>query len=269
MKKRIIAFVLSLCMFMSLCSSVIACGYEDASLSTSQLFNDATAQEILTAYAKEIQLIESEYQCSITGFTSDNIEMIKRIAALYHENEAYDFPGMMTDIALACARAEAAENDASAANLLSATGGDVSVCASSSLLAGMHLRDVAVGSSTAVTYSATFSVEAGSQVLGVTINRGYSSDFTYSVSGPADNMYLNNGARVTHRTAFALLYGTIIESGGRKYIEATTATIIDYTILASIAIPTYCGQVRGNGTFYFGTPYDYHQKFSTYPATFL
>lgn len=78
MKKRIIAFVLSLCMCMSLCSSVVACGYEDASLSTSQLFNDATAQEILTAYAKEIQLIESEHRCSITGFTSDNIEMILR-----------------------------------------------------------------------------------------------------------------------------------------------------------------------------------------------
>lgn len=269
MKKRIGALVLFLCMCMSLCSSVVACGYENVSLSTSPLFNDATAQEILTAYAKEIQLIERECQRSITGFTRDNIEMIKRIAALYHENEAYDFPGMMTDIALACARAEVAENGTATVNLLSDTSGDVSVCASNSLLAGMHLRDVATGSSTAITYSATFSVEAGSQVLGVTINRGYSSDFTYSISGPADNMYLNNGVRVTHRTAFAILYGTIIESGGRKYIEATTATIIDYTILASIAIPTYCGQVQGNGTFYFGTPYDYHQKFSTYPATFL
>ena len=50
---------------------------------------------------------------------------------------------------------------------------------------------------------------------------------------------------VTHRTCFAVLYGTVVQTAfGRRYIDPDTATIVDYTLLASIGVPTYCGQAR-------------------------
>lgn len=43
---------------------------------------------------------------------------------------------------------------------------------------------------------------------------------------------------VTHRTCFAVLYGTVVQTAfGRRYIDPDTATIVDYTLLASIGVP--------------------------------
>lgn len=43
---------------------------------------------------------------------------------------------------------------------------------------------------------------------------------------------------VTHRTCFAVLYGTVVQTAfGRRYIDPDTATIVDYTLLASIGRP--------------------------------
>ena len=73
-----------------------------------------------------------------------------------------------------------------------------------------------------------------------------------------------------HRTCFAVLYGTIVKTAfGRRYIDPDTATIVDYTLLASIGVPTYCGQARHGGTLYFSGPYAYRSAFESHPSPFI
>lgn len=75
---------------------------------------------------------------------------------------------------------------------------------------------------------------------------------------------------VTHRTCFAVLYGTVVQTAfGRRYIDPDTATIVDYTLLASIGVPTYCGQARHGGTLYFSGPYAYRSAFESHPSPFI
>ena len=75
---------------------------------------------------------------------------------------------------------------------------------------------------------------------------------------------------VTHRTCFAVLYGTVVQTAfGRRSIDPDTATIVDYTLLASIGVPTYCGQARHGGTLYFSGPYAYRSAFESHPSPFI
>ena len=64
---------------------------------------------------------------------------------------------------------------------------------------------------------------------------------------------------VTHRTCFAVLYGTVVQTAfGRRYIDPDTATIVDYT-----------GQARHGGTLYFSGPYAYRSAFESHPSPFI
>ena len=244
MKKRALTLLLALVMCLSLCTPALAASpsvqneLNDPYFTTS-IVSDASASELFETYARELAFVE----------TCSNIDIIKYIAAINHKNSAYNFSAMMTALALACAEARAYSNDLYSSSGTSSAG--VAVLASNSILGGMHLRDVAVGATTTTGYSATFSMEVGSEVLGITLGGSFSQEFSYSVAGPSEGQVLNNGAQVTHRTAFAALYGTIIKENGRNYIDPDTAVVINYTILASIGTPTYCGQARGDGTFSF------------------
>ncbi len=272
MKKRALTLLLALVMCLSLCTPALAASpsvqneLNDPYFTTS-IVSDASASELFETYARELAFVETCSNRTIVKFTRENIDIIKYIAAINHKNSAYNFSAMMTALALACAEARAYSNDLYSSSGTSSAG--VAVLASNSILGGMHLRDVAVGATTTTGYSATFSMEVGSEVLGITLGGSFSQEFSYSVAGPSEGQVLNNGAQVTHRTAFAALYGTIIKENGRNYIDPDTAVVINYTILASIGTPTYCGQARGDGTFYFDNPYMYRKTIADFPSPFI
>lgn len=150
------------------------------------------------------------------------------------------------------------------------TNNAVTVLAANDILAGKHIRDVTAGATATITGTSSISVSAGSKVNGVQLTTGYSQSFSYSVEGPGDGLTLNNGAIVTHRTCFAVLYGTVVQTAfGRRYIDPDTAVVMTYSILASIGVPTYCGQARHGGTLYFSGPYAYRSAFESHPSPFI
>lgn len=272
MKKRALTLLLALVMCLSLCTPVLAASPSvtnelNAFYFTRSIVSDTSATEIFETYARELAFVETYADRAIEKFTRENIDIIKYIAAINHKNSAYNFPALMTALALACAEARVNSDDLYSSSGTSSAG--IAVLASNSILGGMHLRDVAVGATTTNGYRATFSMEADSKVLGITLGSSFSLEFSYSVAGPSEGQTLNNGVQVTHRTAFAALYGTIIRENGRNCIDPDTAVVIDYTILASIGMPTYCGQVRGNGTLYFDDPYAYHKAIADFPSPFI
>mgnify|MGYP000000589371 FL=1 len=272
MRKKIATLLLALVMCLSLCTPAMATksplGKSETADNTALVVSDDVTARIFGKYAKEIELIEDYAGRSVTHLTRDNLNVIKYVAALHHDDDEYDFPALMTDLAVACTEARLGVNTQAAPD--GETNGAVTVLAANDILAGKHIRDVTVGATTTITGTSSISLSAGSTVNGVQLTTGYSQSFSYSVEGPGDGLTLNNGAIVSHRTCFAVLYGTIVQTAfGRRYIDPDTATIVDYTLLASIGVPTYCGQARHGGTLYFSGPYAYRSAFESHPSPFI
>lgn len=272
MRKKIVILLLALVMCLSLCTPAMATKSplekSETAANTELVVSDDVTARIFGKYAKEIELIEDYAGHCMTHLTRDNLNVIKYVAALHHDDDEYDFPALMTDLAVACTEARLEVDTQAAPD--GETNNAVTVLAANDILAGKHIRDVTAGATATITGTSSISVSAGSKVNGVQLTTGYSQSFSYSVEGPGDGLTLNNGAIVTHRTCFAVLYGTVVQTAfGRRYIDPDTATIVDYTLLASIGVPTYCGQARHGGTLYFSGPYAYRSAFESHPSPFI
>ena len=137
MQKKIATLLLALVMCLSLCTPAMATKSplekSETAANTELVVSDDVTARIFGKYAKEIELIEDYAGHCMTHLTRDNLNVIKYVAALHHDDDEI----------------------------------------------------------------------------------------------------------VTHRTCFAVLYGTIVKTAfGRRYIDPDTATIVDYTLLASIGVPT-------------------------------
>lgn len=184
MQKKIAALLLALVMCLSLCTPAMATksplGKSETADNTALVVSDDVTARIFGKYAKEIELIEDYAGRSVTHLTRDNLNVIKYVAALHHDDE-YDFPALMTDLAVACTEARLGVNTQAAPD--GETNGAVTVLAANDILAGKHIRDVTVGATTTITGTSSISVSAGSKVNGVQLTTGYSQSFSYSVEG--------------------------------------------------------------------------------------
>lgn len=258
--RKMISFFLALAMISLMMPTSCAADSEKSYLS----LDVSEEQSILQKYSKEISCVEEKNNVLITAIDNSNLQLLKNAAIEHLDDPNYHFSELMTQLAVAFAQKRIEQESSSNSNI------QVQAVSNYGIITGMHLLDVPTGTTSTITNSATFSVAAGSTVLGVELSTSFSEEFSYSVSGPPDGATISDDIRVTHRTAFAVLYGTVVTYNGMAYIETSTAEILDYTILASIGIPTYCSQASGAGTLYFSTPYDYHQRFGTnYVSVFL
>lgn len=272
MRKKIATLLLAPVMCLSLCTPAMATKSplekSETAANTELVVSDDVTARIFGKYAKEIELIEDYAGHCMTHLTRDNLNVIKYVAALHHDDDEYDFPALMTDLAVACTEARLGVDTQAAPD--GETNNAVTVLAANDILAGKHIRDVTAGATATITGTSSISVSAGSKVNGVQLTTGYSQSFSYSVEGPGDGLTLNNGAIVTHRTCFAVLYGTVVQTAfGRRYIDPDTAVVMTYSILASIGVPTYCGQALHGGTLYFSGPYAYRSAFESHPSPFI
>lgn len=272
MQKKIATLLLALVMCLSLCTPAMATKSplekSETAANTEMVVSDDVTARIFGKYAKEIELIEDYAGHCMTHLTRDNLNVFKYVAALHHDDDEYDFPALMTDLAVACTEARLGVDTQAAPD--GETNNAVTVLAANDILAGKHLKDVPTGATTPISELATISRKAGSEVNGVRLTTGYSKTFECSVQGPPDGLTLNNGAIVSHRTWFAVLYGTVVQTAfGRRYIDPDTAVVMTYSILASISVPTYCGQARHGGTLYFSGPYAYRSAFESHPSPFI
>lgn len=230
-----------------------------------QLLSYEQSQKIRSQFPEEIAFVEDQCGVSIVVIDRAVLELIKQTAIPNLENSDYDFPKLMSALALACT-----DSDGGGEAGTYALGSQTMTVGEYGVLAGMHLMDAPVGATTAIAYSYTFSVEAGSEIDGVTIGVEYSVQKTFSLAGPPDGTTFGSSGnyKATHRTAFAVLYGVVERDWlGRYYIDKSTAAVVDYTILADIGIPTYSESVSG-GVNYFTNPSYYYSCFEDFPSTF-
>ena len=263
--KRFISMMLSslliICMYSPNVSAV------ELNADSTVLLNTEATNKIRNQFPEEIEYIEDFYGISISIIDQETMERIKKVAIPNLGKVEYSFSELMN--ALAWARVEVENGSLGSTNAYV----QYQTRASSDygVLAGAHLMDVPVGSTLSVEYSDAISLAAGSEVVGVTLDQGYSTSFSYSVSGPSDGTTFgtNNSYTANHRTAFAVLYGTVVWSLFRGYhIEESTATVVVYTMLSDVRIPTYCAPLSG-GVLYFSDPNAYHNMIVRSPDIFI
>lgn len=263
--KRFISMMLSFLLIICMYSPIVSAA--ELGIDSTVLLNIEATSKIRNQFPEEIKYIEDCYDISINIIDQETMQRIKKVAIPNLDNIEYSFDEFMS--ALAWARVEAESGSLSSASAYV----QYQTRASSDygVLAGAHLMDVPVGSTLSVEYSDAISLAAGSEVDGVTLDQGYSTSFTYSVSGPSDGTTFgtNNNYTANHRTAFAVLYGTVVWSLFRGYhIEESTATVVVYTMLADVRIPTYCAPLSG-GVLYFSDPNAYHNMIMRSPDIFI
>lgn len=265
MKKIRRLFGIGLSCFLLLMTCLLTNAQE---ISTSKLLVDMeTSNEIFDKYQKEISYIEAKRHMNISALNKETLNIIKLEAVANLKNESLNFSGLMTSIALACAASDEGLNNV---NTDFCNDQSTRAVGSYGIICGQHIIDVAVGVTSTVSGSSTFSISAGSELLGVTVGESFTLGYQYSLTGPEQGIYLTDGKNVTHRTAFGVLYGTILHSNLRGYyIEPNTASAIDYTMLAYIGNPTYCRQAGGSGTLYFSTYADYKNTIKSHPSSFI
>ena len=161
MRKKIATLLLALVMCLSLCTPAMATksplGKSETADNTALVVSDDVTARIFGKYAKEIELIEDYAGRSVTHLTRDNLNVIKYVAALHHDDDEYDFPALMTDLAVACTEARLGVNTQAAPD--GETNNAVTVLAANDILAGKHIRDVTAGVTATITE--VYSVKGG------------------------------------------------------------------------------------------------------------
>lgn len=91
MQKKIATLLLALVMCLSLCTPVMATKSplekSKTAANTELVVSDDVTARIFGKYAKEIELIEDYAGHCMTHLTRDNLNVIKYVAALHHDDD--------------------------------------------------------------------------------------------------------------------------------------------------------------------------------------
>lgn len=221
----------------------------------------AEANAIIAEFSQEISYVEDKYGISITDLNPETFELIKHEAILNLENEDYEFAALVDAVAIANAEEHLRTVEAASGDTAQGAGATVTVYRSFGALRGEHIVNVATGTAQAASGTVTVGLSVGEELFGVTIDAAVSASASYECSGPADYTALFNGMYATHRTAFGVLYGTIVKheydsaiDGTHRvlyYVSPDTKDAQSHTTLTIIGVPTYANTVRGNTVMYF------------------
>lgn len=239
-----------LCFLLCLGISALACCAstlpEDSSLVPQEEF-----QTILDAFEPEISYIEQTHFVTIDTLTPDTLALIKEEAILNLENDSFRFAPLMDAISIAMLREQNHQTSTRAGNGYVIINETYTTVLSYQALKGRHIVDAPVGSSYTYSDSTSVSISSGELIAGFKLTAETSKTVSYSVTGPTDGTTLSNGKIATHRTAIAVLFGSIsryefdIVSNGvithatQYVITPGTEAALPYTFLTNIGLPTY------------------------------
>lgn len=243
-----VSFVVAMMLSLSIPTYAAASEYTD-------LIPRNLANEIFEKYPSEISFVEEKYDITINRLDKSTNDLLKKEAAENYTNEAFDFSGLMTELAL-----EKARNSTGISPMQIHVNEDWDVYAEYGPVVGEVLEEVAAGITQTYTDDFTISIRAGDEALGVEFSSGCSSSSSYTVQGPEDGTKMANGMKASHRIAVGILLGTVMKyeydmydpwtGAGGHYIEyyVEDAAAKDYTLLVLIANPTYVEKASGRST---------------------
>ena len=213
--------------------------------------------EIFAVYSSEIALVESIYNESITELTPYTYKMLQTEATRFINNENYRFSEFMTELAVK--HFEASQSMARYAHANATT----TVLQPYGPLKGDYGGIVSDSASETETFY--MGIQISKDFKGFTLIAGVSGEVSITVNGPSMNETLTDGTDATHRLAFAIMSGTIIEYEydlidpwtGNPVGHFTETRIVDEAIAPFTTLMNYNGtffkvQVINSNTFYAG-----------------
>lgn len=279
-----------LCVLICLGTFTASCGAvsgDDVTDTVETLAAEEDVQAIFSEFDAEIRYVEEKHCVTINELNQENLDLIKVEAVENLYNEEYCFVDLMNEIALASARyrdAKAVEDSGIQRTERPIISNKVTTVYSDfSALKGKYIAEMPVGVTGTVSSSTSIEVATGDVLKNVKIGVNFSIGFSYDLSGPEDGTVLSNGVIATHRVAFGILYGTIMKSEydiyypdtdythhmTEYYIDTSSAATTEYTMLASIGIPTYSGMARHTGVLYFSNLNEFRSRVETSPEMFI
>lgn len=250
---------------------------EDAPLVPQEEF-----QTILDAFEPEISYIEQTHFVTIDTLTTDTLALIKEEAILNLENDSFRFAPLMDAISIAMLREQNHQTSTRTGNGYVIINETYTTVLSYQALKGRHIVDAPVGSSYTYSDSTSVTISSGELIAGFKLNAQTSKTVSYSVTGPTDGTTLSNGKIATHRTAIAVLFGSIsryefdIVSNGvtthatQYVITPGTEAALSYTFLTNISIPTYANRPDAtNWVISYENPTAFYNAIESNPQTLI
>lgn len=239
-------------------------------------------QTILDAFEPEISYIEQTHFVTIDTLTPDTLALIKEESILNLENDSFRFAPLMDAISIAMLREQNHQTSTRTGNGYVIINETYTTVLSYQALKGHHIVDAPVGSSYTYSDSTSVSISSGELIAGFKLTAETSKTVSYSVTGPTDGTTLSNGKIATHRTAIAVLFGSIsryefdIVSNGvithatQYVITPGTEAALPYTFLTNIGLPTYAD--RPNATSWvisYENPTAFYNAIESNPQTLI
>lgn len=261
MKKRKAAALL--CILACLGMFTASCGAAPVEDGTEEdigpLVAEEDAQTIFSEFETEIRYIEEKHFVMIRELNRYTLELLKAETVENLNDHRYRFAEMMDAISIAMLKQQNAKKAASTYALYSVENETYTTVVSYQALKGKYIVDAPVGSTYVYSDSVNVSIATGELIAGIKMTAQYTKSVSYSVTGPTDGTTLENGMIATHRTAIAVLLGSIsryeydiVGIGGTTHkteyvITPGTETIRPYTFLTNIGIPTYANRPNASG----------------------
>lgn len=251
-----------LCVLICLGTFTASCGAvsgDDVTDTVEILAAEEDIRAIFSEFETEIHYVEEKHSVTIDTLNQDTLELIKAETVENLSNEDYCFAKLMDAISIAMLKQQNAKKAASTYALYTVTNETYTTVVSYQALKGKYIVDAPVGSTYVYSDSVNVSIATGELIAGIKITAQYTKSVSYSVTGPTDGTTLENGMIATHRTAIAVLLGSIsryeydiVGIGGTTHmteyvITPGTETIRPYTFLTNIGIPTYANRPNASG----------------------
>ena len=282
MKKRILSAALALTLLVSLNVQALATAPEEKVLLDSERF-----QDILNEYPDEFGYVEETYGVEITDYTAETSDLIKQAARDAYNTDRFDCLSQLA-AELAVAKYEQSMlNHPSAIDINGVTRVvqpiDTTVIRSYGPIKGVVLDRIATGVTSSKTVGGSISVDSGELIGGFSISAEVSVEASMEATGPEEGARLANGAKVTHRIIYGILFGVMVITTyadidpwtgaqlGDPYYEYT---IIDedgiaYSHLAHIASPTYVEKATDSSYVTDNNYQDFKEHLASYPGDFI
>ncbi|GEM_PF-5323380 len=239
MKKKLISLLLVFAMCLSL-GTVALADSEDETL----LLPTSVTDEIFAVYSSEVELVESIYNESITELTPYTYKMLQTEATRFINNENYKFSEFMTELAV-----KHFEASQSMARYMPGNA-TITVIQPYGPLKGDYGGMVSEESSVTETFN--MDIQISRDFKGFTLSAGVSGEVSVTVNGPNPYETLTDGTDATHRLAFAVMSGTIIDYE-YDLIDSWTGNPVgrfSETRIVDVATAPFTTLMNYNGSFF-------------------
>lgn len=238
---------------------LFVCGTSACALfGAEQIMSEEDEKNIVERYARELAYISEQVGAPITTIDSGTLEQVKEIAfGTDFHHEAYDFQGLMQDIALAIMDHKQSEAPTPLGITVPGTY-QREVLATGRLYAEVS-DQIPVGAQYSYSYTDSITISSGVTVQGYALSTQFShgKTATFGFDGPKDDTDLSNGRPATTRIVFVLVSGTLVHETydyiddygqltrvDRVFIEKDSAKVSVHTTLASFSFSNQIWEIE-------------------------